>query len=97
MRTVEDDRQLCNWLSTRIVPRGDGLLDGWQCHPDNTFEAEMVEHRIAYAAALGLTLAQDAYIAPGTMTHTPKQLDFIVFLADRLKRLKHTQQHKRAS
>jgi hypothetical protein len=74
-RTAEDDRCLLNWLSTRMT------ADGLDCHPDSTYEHALVESRIAYAKALGLRVRPGAYLAPGSLTHTPQQLAFADFLA----------------
>jgi hypothetical protein len=76
-RTVEDDRCLVNWLSTRITP------DGLDCHPDSTYERALVEHRIAYAQALGLQVQPSVYLAQGSMrlqkmSHELAFADFLV-------------------
>src|SRR5258706_11753790 len=76
-RTAEDDRTLLNWLSTRVAANG---LDP---DPDTGFlvERKMVEHRIAYAHALGLKIQPGVYLPPNSLTHTPRQLDYATFLS----------------
>jgi hypothetical protein len=76
-RTAESDRGLLNRLSMRVTP------DGLGCHPDSTYERALVEHRIAYAKALGLQVQPSVYLAPGSLTHAPQQLAFGDFLARR--------------
>jgi len=74
-RTAESNRVLLNWLSTRVT------ADGLDCHPDSTYERALVENRIAYAKALGLSVRPGVYLAPGSLMHTPQQLMFGDFLA----------------
>jgi hypothetical protein len=47
------------------------------------YERALVEHRIAYAKALGLQVRPGVYLAPGSLTHAPQQLAFGGFLARR--------------
>jgi hypothetical protein len=79
-RTAEDDRYLLNWLSTRVTP------DGLDCAPDSEYERALVENRLAYAQALGLQVRPGAYLPPGSLTHTPQQLAFGDFLAQRSRK-----------
>ncbi len=74
-RTAEDDRCLLNWLSMRVAANG---LD---CAPDSEYERALVENRIAYAKALGLTVRPGVYLPPGSLTQKPQQLAFGDFLA----------------
>ena len=81
-RTSEEDRTLLNWLSTRVEPNG---LD---CHPDSTYERALVESRIGYAKALGLSVRPGVYLAQGSvqLQKTPQQPAFADFLALRSRK-----------
>ncbi len=81
-RTAESDRCLLNWLSTRVTP------DGLDCHPDSTYERALVEHRIAYAKALGLQVQPSVYLAQGSMQlqKMSQELAFADFLALRSRK-----------
>jgi hypothetical protein len=81
-RTVEDDRCLLNWLSSRVTP------DGLGCHPDSTYERALVEHRIAYAKALGLQVQPSVYLAQGSvqLQKTPQEVAFADFLVLRSRK-----------
>jgi hypothetical protein len=74
-RTADDDRTLLNWLSTRVTANG---LDRAQ---DAAYERALVEPRLAYLQALGLTVRPGAYVPPGSLTHAPPQLTFGELLA----------------
>src|SRR5258708_10459426 len=78
-RTAEDDRTLLNWLSTRVADNG---LD---CAEDSATERVLVENRIAFAHALGLTIQPGVYLPVGSLTHPPRQLDYVAFLAHRTR------------
>jgi hypothetical protein len=66
-----------NWLSTRVT------ADALDCAPDSEYERALVEPRLAYAKALGLKVRPGVYLPPGSLTHTPQQLAFGDFLAQR--------------
>ncbi len=81
-RTAEEDRTLLNWLSTRVEPNG---LD---CDSDSAHERVLIENRIAYAKALGLSVRPGVYLAQGSvqLQKTPQQLAFADFLALRSRK-----------